>query len=188
MRTTAGNLKKGDFVVHLGEVWQVQKADFNFQGRGMATVRLKIKSIGSGKTMDLTQKSVDSLELADVETVQMQYLYNDGSQLHFMDEKTYQQTTVETSLVGDLANFLKPGEKYYVIMYEDKALNVRPPASVRLKIIESESAVKGDTVSGAKKQATVETGVTVAVPLFIKKGDLIVINPETGQYVERVKS
>lgn len=188
MKTTAGNIKKGEYINYQGEVWQVQKADFNFQGRGMATVRMRIKSIGSGKTIDLSQKSVDPLEVADVQTIQMQYLYNDGQQLHFMDEKTYEQVVVDVSLVGDLANFLKPGAKYYVITYENKALNIRPPASVHLKVTEAENAIKGDTVSGAKKQATLETGVAVAVPLFIKKGDTITINPETGQYVERVKS
>lgn len=189
MKKSAGNVKKGDFIMHQGEIWQVQKADFSFQGRGMAVVRIKVKAISSGKNIDITLKSVDSLELADITTVQMQFLYKDNNQLHFMESETYHQVTVPAELVGDLAEFLKPGEKYYVIMHGDKALNVRPPASVRLKVIEAESAVKGDTVSGgAKKQVTVETGVTVAVPLFIKKGDTIAINPETGQYVERVKN
>lgn len=187
MRTNAGNIKKGDYIIHQNEIWQVQKAEFSFQGRGMAVVRIKAKSVSSGKNVDLTQKSVDSLELADVETIQMQYLYNDGQELHFMNEKTYNQVGVPTSQVGDLTKLLKPGEKYYVIMYSDKALNIRPPASVRLKVTEAADAVKGDTVSGAKKQATVETGVNIQVPLFIKKGDTIAINPETGQYVERVK-
>lgn len=188
MRITAGNLKKGDFLLHQNEIWQVQKAEFSFQGRGMAVVRIKVKAVSSGKNIDITLKSVDSVELADVTTIQMQYLYNDGSQLHFMDEKTYQQVTVATSLVGDLANFLRPGDKYYVIMYDDKTLNIRPPASVRLKVVESENAVKGDTASTARKQAKVETGVTVIVPLFIKVGDTIMINPETGEYTERVKN
>ena len=136
MRTNAGNIKKGDYIIHQNEIWQVQKAEFSFQGRGMAVVRIKAKSVSSGKNVDLTQKSVDSLELADVETIQMQYLYNDGQELHFMNEKTYNQVYVSTSQVGDLAKLLKPGEMYYVIMYGDKALNIRPPASVRLKVIE----------------------------------------------------
>ncbi len=188
MRATAGNIKKGEFIVYQNEIWQVQKTEFSFQGRGMAVVRIKIKAVNSGKTIELTLKSVDSLELADVSTVQMQYLYNDGSQLHFMDEKTYHQVSIATSLVDELVNFLKPGDKYYLIMYHDKPLNIRPPASVRLKVVETENAVRGNTVSGAKKQATVETGITVTVPLFIKKGDVIAVSSETGQYVERVKS
>ena len=188
MRTGAGDFKKGDFILHQGEAWQVQKTEFSFQGRGMAVVRIKIKSISSQKNIDLTVKSVESLELVDVSTVEMQYLYKDNVSLHFMNHKTYEQTTIPTELVGDLANFLKPGEKYYVLIHEDRALNIRPPLNVRLKVVHTEAAVKGDTVSGAKKPATLETEVTVMVPLFIKEGDIIVVNPETGEYVERTKS
>ncbi len=188
MRVTAGDLKKGDFLLYQGEIWQVQKAEFSFQGRGMAVVRIKVKAARSGKNIDITLKSVDAIDLADVATRQMQYLYNDGSYLHFMDEETYHQVKVAASLVGDLANFLKPGDKYYVIMHEGETLNIRPPSSVALKVVESEDAVKGDTASGAKKQAKVETGVSVQVPLFIKAGDTIIINPETGEYVERAKN
>jgi elongation factor P len=90
-------------------------------------------------------------------------------------------------VVGDVAKFMKEGNKYYVYIHEEKPLTMRPPASVKLKIIETEDAAKGDTVSGAKKAATVETGVIVMVPLFVKKGDLITVNPETGEYGERVK-
>ncbi len=187
MKVNASNVKKGDFILYQNEIWQIQKTDFSFQGRGMAVVRIKIKAISSGKNIEIAMKSVESLQRADVSTIQMQYLYNDGAQLYFMDEKTYQQTSLPIAIVGDLAKFLKPEERYYVIMLGEKALSVRPPANVRLKVIESENAVRGDTVSGAKKQAIVETGVTVSVPLFIKKGDIIAINPETGQYVERVK-
>ncbi len=188
MKTTAGNIKKGEFILHQGEVWQVQKTDFNFQGRGMAVVRIKIKSVHTGKNIEFAVKSVESIQRADVSTVEMRFLYKDTTSLYFMDDKTYNQITVSASVVGTVAGYLKPGARYYVIMYDDSALNIRPPASVRLKVIQSENAVKGDTVSGAKKPATLETGVVVMVPLFIKEGDTVTINPETGQYVERVNN
>ncbi len=188
MKYQAGGLKKGDYISYQGEIWQVTKTDFNFQGRGMAVVRFKIKSLISGKNIEVAMKSVDPVESADVANIEMQFLYIDGSSLHFMDEKTYQQITVPVSVVGDVASYLQPGAKYFVIMHGEDALNIRPPASVKLKVIESEEAIKGDTVSGAKKQATLETGVKVMVPLFIKVGDTIAVNPETGEYVERVKS
>ena len=186
MRTNAGNLKKGDFIIHEDKIWQVVKTEFSFHGRGMAVMRAKIKSIESGKNVDVTYKTVENIETADVEARQMQFLYGDGKELHFMDE-TFNQISVNGNVVGAVARFFKEGEKYYVFMHEEKALNVRPPASIKLKITEADQGTKGDTVSAPKKQATVETGVTVMVPMFIKAGDTIVINPETGEYVERVK-
>ncbi len=186
MITEIGYIKKGDYIIHEGGVWQVAKTDFNFQGRGMATVKMKIKSISTGKNIDVTNKSNATIETADVETLQLQYLYRQDDTLYFMDERTFQQHEVPVSQV-DFADYLKPEEKYYVMLYQDEPLTVRPPASVKLKVKQTEAAVKGDTVSGAKKPATLETGVTAMVPLFIKTGDLISVNPETGEYLERLK-
>ncbi len=188
MNRSAGNLKKGDFVVYQAELWQVQKTEFSFQGRGMAVIRTKLKNIVSQKNIDLTFKSNEDIELAEISTVEMQYLYNDGTNLHFMNERTYNQYFLPQQTVGDFANFLKPGDKYYLFLYGEKLINIRPPSVVRLKVTTAENAVKGDTVSGAKKQVKVETGVLVTTPLFIKQGDVIIVNPETGEYIERVKS
>lgn len=186
MKTEIGFIKKGDFVMHEGSVWQVAKTDFNFQGRGMATVKMKIKSIESGKNIDITQKSNASIETADVETVQMQFLYKQGDTLFFMNEQTFQQFEIPLDQV-EFADYLKEESTYYVMMYQDNPISVRPPASVKLKVQQTDAAVKGDTVSGAKKQAVLETGATVMVPLFIKTGDLLSVNPENGQYIERLK-
>lgn len=186
MKTTAGNVKKGDFIVHQDDIWQVIKTDFHFQGRGMATVRLRIKSLSNGKNIELGFKSPEQLEQAEVTTTKMQYLYKDESSLYFMDDN-YNQHEVSLAVAKDIANYMKEGDSYYLLFHHDRALTVRPPASVKLKVIETENAIKGDTVSGAKKKAKVETGIIVMVPLFIKEGELIVVNPESGQYVERVK-
>lgn len=186
MKTEIGYVKKGDFVEHQGEVWQVVKTDFNFQGRGMATVKMKIKSTVSGKNVEITQKSNAPIDTADVQTIQMQYLYKDNENLFFMDEQTYQQWEIPLDLV-EFDKYLKENEKYYVMMYREKPLSVRPPTNVKLRVTQTEAAVKGDTVSGAKKPAVMETGATVMVPLFIKVGDILSINPETESYVERVK-
>ncbi|MEK7070271.1 MAG: elongation factor P [Patescibacteria group bacterium] len=188
MITDAGNIKKGDFIRHQDEIWQVQKTEFNYQGRGMANSRIKIKSVRSGKNIDLTVKSNASIDVADVETIEMQFLYKDAENLYFMHPRTFQQYSVSLQFTGDFHRFLKDGDKYYVLLYNDLALSVRPPGSVRLKVIQTEDAVRGDTVSGAKKKAIVESGVTIMVPLFVKVGDMLAINPETGAYVERVKS
>lgn len=187
MNTNAGNLKKGEFVFHQGEIWQIQKAEFYSPGKGSALMKTRIKNIQSDKNIDLTFKSAESVETVDVESVEMQYLYKDAANLYFMDERSYNQYEVPLSVVGSVANFLKEGTKHFVYLYNEKPLSVRAPLSVKLKVIETEEAVKGDTVSGAKKPAKVETGVTVQVPLFVKVGDVITVNPETGQYGERVK-
>ena len=104
-----------------------------------------------------------------------------------MNEKNYAQYTVPISVVGNVAKFLKESSKYFVFLHDDTPLTIRPPQSVKLKVIETDAGIKGDTVTGAKKIAKVETGVVVNVPLFIKTGDTIVVNPETGEYVERAK-
>lgn len=187
MKTDAGSIKKGDFINYQGEVWQVQKTDFNYQGRGMANIRIKVKGTQSGKNLELNFKTSVTVERIDIDTIEMQYLYKDSEFLYFMDERTYSQYSVPLSSV-DFADYLKEGNKYFVMMHADKPLSVRPPANVRLKVTATEDAVKGDTVSGAKKPATLETGLSVMVPLFVKVGDVLAINPETGQYVERVKS
>jgi len=188
MRTNAGGLKKGEFISYQGEIWQVQKADFYSPGKGSALMKTKIKNLLSGKNIDYTLKSNESVETIPVEVVEMQYLYKDNENIYLMNERTYNQFSLARSVVGEVADFLKEGTKHYVYMYDDKPLNIRPPMSVRLKVLETEDAVKGDTVSGAKKPAKVETGVTVMVPLFIKVGDTITVNPETGEYGERVKA
>lgn len=188
MKINAGNIKKGDFLLYRSKVWHVSKTEFSFQGRGLAVVRLKLKNEGDKTSIDQTFKSTEQLERAEVSNKLMQYLYQDGKNLFFMDEENFSQLSLPQGVVGKFANFLKQGDRYYVIMHEDKPLTIRIPPSVKLKVVETEQAVKGDTVSGAKKPAKVETGVTVTVPLFIKVGDVIIINPETGEYVERAKS
>lgn len=188
MKKTAGDLKKGDFIFHQGGIWQVQKTEFNFQGRGQATMRTKLKNVASSKNVDNNYRTGDGVETVDVDTIEMQFLYKDGQELHFMDARSYNQYSIPSELVGRVTDFLKDGDRYWVLMHNDKPLSVRPPASVKLKVAQTESAARGDTVSGAKKPAVLETGVTVMVPLFIKTGEMIVVNPETGEYVERVKS
>ncbi len=187
MKINAGNLKKGEFVYHQGEVTQVQKADFYSPGKGSALMKARLKNVLTGKNVDYTYKSNEQIESVDVESREMQYLYKDTENVHFMDERTYNQYYLPLAVVGQTANFLKEGEKYYIFVLNDKPITIRPPMSVRLKVVETEDSAKGDTVTGAKKRAKVETGVTVMVPLFVKVGETITVNPETGEYGERVK-
>ncbi len=187
MRTKAGNIKKGEFVFYQGEIWQIQKAEFYSPGKGAALMKARIKNVISGKNIDYTYKSNEDVDVLEVESVEMQYLYKDGENLYFMDERTYNQYSLPLSIVGEVSKFFKEGNKYYVYLHDEKPLNVKPPVSVKFKITETEDAAKGDTVTNARKPATLENGVSVMVPLFVRVGDLIAVNPETGQYVERVK-
>ena len=150
-------------------------------------MKARIKNIVSAKNVDCTYKSNEDVEVLEVESIEMQYLYKDGENLFFMDERTYNQYSLPLSIVGEVAKFFKEGNKYYIYLYDEKPLNVKPPLSVKFKIKETEDAAKGDTVTNARKPATLENGVMVMVPLFVRTGDLITVNPETGQYVERVK-
>ncbi len=186
MKTNAGNLKKGDFVYHQGEIWQVQKADFYSPGKGNALMKTRIKNLVSGKNIEYTYKSAEQVKTLDVESIEMQYLYKDHESCYFMNNRTYNQYAVPLGVVGSVADFFKEGDKMYIYLHDEKPLTIRAPLSVRLKVVETENAVKGDTVSGAKKSVKLETGTSVLAPIFIKVGDIITVNPETGEYTGRV--
>ncbi|PIY69422.1 elongation factor P [Candidatus Roizmanbacteria bacterium CG_4_10_14_0_8_um_filter_39_9] len=187
MKTNAGSLKKGEFIRYQGDIWQIQKADFYSPGKGSALMKARIKNIITAKNIEYAFKSNEDVDVLDVECLEMQYLYKDNELLYFMNPRTYNQYTLLIGVVGEAAKFMKEGNSYFVYVHDEKPLTMRPALSVKLKIIETEDAVKGDTVSGAKKSAKVETGVMVMVPIFCKIGDTITVNPETGDYGERVK-
>jgi len=185
MATQAGNLKRGEFISHQGEIWHIQKTEFYSPGKGSALMRTKLKNVNSGKTIDYNFKSNESIEGVEVTSIEMQYLYKDVENAFFMDNQSYQQYELLLSVIGSVIDYFKEGELMYVYVHDDKVLNIRPPVSVILKVIQTEDAARGDTVSGAKKEAELETGVKVMVPLFIKKGEMIMVNPETGEYTGR---
>ncbi|MDO8611155.1 MAG: elongation factor P [bacterium] len=185
MKTNAGNLKKGEFVFYQNEIWQVQKADFYSPGKGSALMKTRIKNVVSGKNVEYTYRSSESVEVLEVDSIEMQYLYKDNENVFFMDERSYNQYSIPLSIIGDVSDFFKEGDKMYVYVQDEKPLTIRPPMSVKLKVTEAEDAAKGDTVSGAKKPVKLETGATVMVPIFVKVGETITVNPETREYTGR---
>ncbi len=185
MKTYAGALKKGEFVLHQGTISQVTKTEFYSPGKGSALMHTKLKNALTGRTVDYAFKSNESVETVDVTSVEMQFMYKDEDNMYFMNEQTYEQTSIPLAMAEGFVQYLKEGDKLYVFMHDEKALSVRAPLTARLKITETEDAVKGDTVSNARKSATVETGATIMVPLFVKAGEVVTINPETGEYVGR---
>lgn len=186
MKTNAGNLKKGEFVHYQGDIWQVQKADFYSPGKGSALMKTRIKNLVTGKNIEYTYKSSEQVDVLQVDSIEMQYLYKDNENLYFMNERNYNQYSVPLNVVGSVSDFFKEGDKMFVYLHDEKPLTIRAPLSVRVKVVEAEDAAKGDTVSGAKKPVKVETGATVMVPIFVKVGETITVNPETAEYTGRV--
>lgn len=186
MKIDAGSLKKGDFIEQNNELFVVDKTEHNFHGRGTATLRVKLKNVRTGNALETSFRTSNMIEQVEVDVVRVQYLYKDATSLYFMDERTFEQHTVPAAMVGNTANYLKEGDGLFILTHNDVAIAIRPPQSVQLKVTEADDAVKGDTATNAKKIVTLETGVKVGVPLFIKKGDTIVVDPDTGNYVERI--
>jgi elongation factor P len=176
---------KGIFVVFKDEPHQVVEFQHVNPGKGSAFVRTRLKSLKSGKVQEFTYKSGDSVEELPVETHEMQYLYPEGEAYVFMDNFTFEQASVSKQLLGEFVKYLKVNDTYQVLLHEGEAVGIRIPKKIRLRVTEAEEAARGNTVSGATKIVVVETGAKVTVPMFIKEGELIAIDPETGGYVER---
>ena len=154
-------------------------------GKGSAFVRTKIRSLLSGRLLEPTFKSGDKVVRADIEEKEMQYLYMQGGDFYFMDAKTYDQTFLSLEQLGEARNFLKENLVVYIVFYKGKPVGVTVPNAVELRVSKCDPGVRGDTVSGAQKPATLETGYQVSVPLFINEGDIIRIDTRTGEYVTR---
>jgi elongation factor P len=161
--------------------------DFQFvkPGKGQAFTRLKIKHLVTGAVLERTFKSGESLEPADVEEREAQFSWDEGDQLVFVDAAS-EQIYVEASKIGDDRQWIADGQKVSIVFYEGRAVAVSLPAHVTLQITASEPGVKGDTASGASKPATLSTGATINVPLFVKEGEWIKVDTRTGEYLERV--
>ena len=188
MALSITNLKKGVVFQWEGEPFRVVDYNQKVMGRGGSIVNVRIKSLLDGKVLEKTFKGNETLETADVSTQGVQYLYNDGSTFFFMNEESFDQFEVSTELVGDGAGYIKEGDKVSLQFFNDQPINVELPKNVPLRVTYTEDAVKGDTSSSITKDATLETGITIKVPAFIKQNDLISVDTATGAYRERVKS
>lgn len=181
------DLKKGTVFQWGGEPFRVVEYNQKVMGRGGSIVNVRIKSLLDGKVLEKTFKGNETLETADVTNQTVQYLYTDGSTFNFMNEESFEQFEISADLVGDGAGYLKEGDKVQLQFFEDRPINVELPKNVPLKVTYTEDAVKGDTSSSITKDATLETGITIKVPSFIKQDDVISVDTATGAYRERVK-
>ena len=159
--------------------------EFVKPGKGQAFNRVKIRNLKTGRIIERTFKSGDTIEAADVIDAEMQYLYNDGEFWHFMNPETFEQLASDKAAVGDNAKWLKEQDVCQVTLWNGVPINVEPPHTVTLKIIETDPGLKGDTSGGGGKPATLETGAVVRVPLFIQIGETIKVNTRTGEYLSR---
>ncbi len=181
----AGNIKKGTYIKHQGKPYQVTETEFSFYGRGSAHMRVKLKSFDGDVTKNVTFKSGDSVEDLDVTNVELQFLYKDQNEAVFMNPQTYEQVQIPLELISGKADLLTPEIRAYVQLYEDKAVGVKLPPKVKLKVIDAPEATAGNRAKAAKKDVTLETGLTILAPLFIKEGDVLVVDTESGEYVSR---
>ena len=187
MALSITNLKKGVLFQMDGTPYRVVDYNQKVMGRGGSIVNVRIKSLIDGKVLEKTFKGNEQIESADVNNQSVQYLYNDGNNFFFMNQDTFEQFEVPADLVGDGAGYLKEGDIVQLQFFNDIAINVELPKNVPLLVTYAEDAVKGDTSSSITKEATLETGITVKVPAFIKQGDIISVDTATNAYRERVK-
>jgi elongation factor P len=180
------DLRKGTTFELDGELYRVLEYSHIKPGRGNATIRTKIRNLHTGTTMEKTFQSGDRVQDIRIETHEMQYLYHDGDLYHFMDTATFDQIAMAEATLGDAVHYMTDNMMIMVQEYNGEPLGVELPTAVELKVTEAQAAVRGDTATGASKVVTVETGLRVPVPMFVKAGDTIRIDTRTGEYVTRV--
>ncbi len=182
---TTANFSKGIFIEFKGEAHQIVDLTFVNPGKGSAFVRTKLKSLKTGKVQEFTYKSGESATEIAINTREMQYLYKEGDKYIFMDNQSYEQFPISEIMLGNYVHYLKPNDIYQILVNEDDAVGIRFPKKVHLRVTEADTGARGNTVAGATKTVVVETGAVITVPLFIKQGEMIAVDPETGEYIER---
>ncbi len=181
----AGDFKNGITFEMDGQVLQVVEFQHVKPGKGAAFVRTKMKNVITGAVTERTFNPTDKFENAIVERKEMQYLYNDGDLYYFMDMESFEQLPIDAKVLGDNFRFVKENEMCKIVSYKGNVFAVEPPMFVELEVTDTEPGFKGDTAQGTTKPATLETGATIKVPLFIDIGTKIRIDTRTGEYLER---
>jgi elongation factor P len=170
-----------------GDPCSIIESEFVKPGKGQAFNRVKLRNLKTGRVIERTFKSGESVEAADVVDTEMQYLYTDGEHWHFMSPETYEQYQADAEAMGEGAKWLKEEDVCAVTLWNGRILSVSPPNFVVLEVTDAEPGIKGDTAGAGGKTATLETGAVVRVPLFIQAGERIKLDTRTGEYVGRVK-
>ena len=185
---SAGDFRNGVTFEEDGNVLQVVEFQHVKPGKGAAFVRTKTKNVITGSVVEKSYNPTAKFPTAYIERKDMQYSYDDGDLYHFMDTETWEETLIPHDKVGDNFRFVKEEMMCKIVSYKGNVFSVEPPMFVELQVTEVEPGFKGDTAQGAKKPATLETGATIQVPLFIENGEILRIDTRTGEYLERVKT
>lgn len=184
---STNEFKSGLKVMLDGDPCSIIENEFVKPGKGQAFNRVKFRNLKTGRVLERTFKSGESLPGADVIEMELQYLYKDGEFYHFMHPETFEQYSADVKAVGDANKWLKEQDMCTVTLWNGAPILVVPPIFVTLKVTATEPGIRGDTATGGSKQATLETGTIVRVPLFVNEGDLLKIDTRTGEYVSRAK-
>jgi len=184
---STNEFKAGLKIILDGDPYNIVENEFVKPGKGQAFNRVRVRNLKTGRTIEKTFKSNESVEAADVFEKEIQYLYSDGEFWHFMDTETFEQIEAGEAAVGDSAQWLKEEDMCQVTLWNGVPLTVLAPSFVELKIVETDPGLKGDTSGSGGKPARLESGATVRVPLFVQEGEVIRVDTRKGEYVSRVK-
>ncbi len=183
---SAGEFRNGVTFELDGNVFQIVEFQHVKPGKGAAFVRTKLKNVITGGVVEKTFRPTEKMPKAHIERKDYEYLYSDGDLYYFMDQESYEQMPLNAEQLGDSLKFVKENMVVKVLSYKGNVFGVEPPTFVELEVTETEPGFKGDTSTGATKPATLETGATIMVPLFVDQGDFIRVDTRTGEYMERV--
>jgi elongation factor P len=182
---STGEIKRGMTIELDGVLYQIVEFQHIKLGRGSAQMRMKLRNVRKGDLVEKTFQAGDRFQRARLDHRNVQYMYKDGTHFHFMDTKTYDQIALDADQLGDAVNFLTDGMEVTLNEYEGEPIGVDMPASIVMTVASTDFGLKGDTATGATKPATLESGLKVNVPLFVKPGDKIKVDTRTGEYLER---
>lgn len=184
---STNEFKSGLKIILDGDPCSIVENEFVKPGKGQAFSRVKIRNLLTGRVIERTFKSGDTVEAADVFEKEVQYLYSDGEFWHFMDPDTFEQLAADEKVIGDSAQWLKEEDMCQITLWNGSPIQVLPPNFVELKIVETDPGLRGDTSGSGGKPARLETGATVRVPLFVQEGEVIKVDTRSGEYMSRVK-
>jgi elongation factor P len=181
------DIKTGKSLLINNEPYLVIFHQHSKMGRAGAVLRTKLRNLKNGSVMEKTFQGSDKIEKAEMAKSKAQFIYRDGENYFFMDNINYEQFSLPKSVLGDLTNFLLEGTEVTILVHGATPINIELPVKMDFRVVEAPPAIKGNTADGGSKQVTLETGIKVSTPLFVKQGDMIRINTETGEYSERAK-
>lgn len=186
MAISTADFKNGMCIEYNGKLWTIVEFQHVKPGKGGAFVRTKMRDVKTGRVVDNTFNAGTKFDTVRMETKKMQYLYNDGADYYFMDNDTYEQQSIPADVVGDKAQWLKENDEVTLQYAGDELIGLEPQMFVELKVTETDPGFKGDTVQGGTKPATLETGATIMVPMYIEVGEVLQVDTRDGRFIKRV--